>query len=59
MTDIEKYMRDNNITQITDMSENKVAVHLDHYVKLASYSVVIGNNRYFGFTIAEAVEKAQ
>ena len=62
MTDIEKYMAENAIIQITFMPETFVP---DVFVPegelhiLAQYSVVIGNNRYFGFTIAEAVEKAQ
>ena len=55
MTDIEKYMRDNAIVQITVMGE----MHFDSGTQPLQYSVVIGNNRYFGFTIAEAVEKAQ
>lgn len=59
MTDIEKYMADNNVTQITFMGEHNIPVANGKEVTLARYSVVIGNNRYFGFTIAEAVEKAQ
>ena len=59
MTDIEKYMRDNAITQITDMGDPYVEGEDGNVYKLQTYSVVIGNNRYFGFTIAEAVEKAQ
>ena len=59
---IEEYMQANNVTQITFMPESFVP---DVFVPegelniAAQYSVVIGNNRYFGFTIAEAVEKAQ
>lgn len=60
--EIEQYMTENNVTQITFMPETFVS---DAFVPegelhiAAQYSVVIGNNRYFGFTIAEAVEKAQ
>ena len=56
MTDIEKYMRKHSITQITEMPEMILG---DGFKTPQQYSVVIGNNRYFGFTIAEAVEKAQ
>ena len=60
MTDIEKYMADNAIIQITFMPEQEYADGNGLPINWpAQYSVVIGNNRYFGFTIAEAVEKAQ
>jgi hypothetical protein len=55
MTDIEKYMADKAIIQITFIPTQVVLGD----IMPAQYSVVIGNNRYFGFTIAEAVEKAQ
>lgn len=58
MTDIEKYMADNGIVQITAMPETHHSDPFgDSFKTPASYSVVIGNNRYFGFTIAEAVSK--
>lgn len=61
MTDIEKYMADNNVTQITFMPAMPIINDTNDgfWTDPAKYSVVIGNNRYFGFTIAEAVEKAQ
>ena len=59
MTDIEKYMADNGIVQITATPETYHGHEGVEFTHPASYSVVIGNNRYFGFTIAEAVEKAQ
>ncbi len=41
------YIRDNGITQITFMAET------DDFAE--GWSVVIGNNRYFGATLDEAV----
>ena len=60
VTDIEKYMAENNVTQITFMPETECRDgEGGSFTCAANYSVVIGNNRYFGFTIEEAVRKAQ
>lgn len=53
--DIEQYFALHNITQITALP----AEQLDDFVYPAGFSVVIGNNRYFGPSIDEAIQQAE
>jgi len=55
MTDIEEFMIDNNVTQLTRIWE----MDGDGLQITTGWSVVKGNDRYFGASILEALEKAR
>jgi hypothetical protein len=50
---IEDWLRDNGIVQLNRMP----ATDLDGIVHSEQFSIVVGNNRYFGATILEALDR--
>jgi hypothetical protein len=50
---IEDWLRDNGIVQINRMP----ATDLDGIVHSEQFSIVVGDNRYFGASILEALDK--